>query len=291
MQIQPMKRFNHHTHCSFCDGVSAPEEYVTEALRLGFSTLGFSSHAPVPFENTFALTEEGMLEYQKVIRNLQQVYADRIEIYLGLEIDYIPGTTRDFDLFRKDLGLDYVIGGVHLVKKEGDDQGLWFIDGPRYETYDNGLKEVFHNDIRQGVKAYYQSLCKMIITQKPDILAHMDKIKMHNSGRFFTEDEPWYISLVDEALEVIAQSGCIVEINSRGFYKKRCPDMFPSLAILKKLNRLKVPITLSSDAHAPGELNLGMDIAIAQALEAGYKEAWCLNKGAWQAVEITNGVK
>lgn len=281
-----MKRFNHHTHCNFCDGISVPEEYVKEALRLEFNTLGFSSHAPVPFENTFALTNESMPEYGKVIRNLQQIYADRIEIFLGLEIDYIPGTTLDFEFFRKSLGLDYVIGGVHLVKKEDDDHGLWFIDGPRYETYDDGLKEVFHNDIRRGVSAYYQSLCRMITTQKPDIIAHMDKIKMHNSGRFFTEDEPWYISLVDEALEVIAQSDCIVEINSRGFYKKRCPDMFPSLAILKKLNRLKIPITLSSDAHAPGEIYFGMDIAIANAFEAGYKEVWCLSKGKWHAVEI-----
>lgn len=281
-----MKRFNHHTHCNFCDGVSAPEEYVSEAIRMGFSTLGFSSHAPVPFENTFALKEESIQEYRQTIRNLQQIYADRLEIYLGMEIDYIPGITLDFNFFRKDMGLDYVIGGVHLVKKLDEDQGLWFIDGPSYETYDDGLKEVFHNDIRMGVKAYYQSICKMITTQKPDIVAHMDKIKMHNGGRFFNEDEPWYIALVDEALDVIAQSDCIIEINSRGLYKKRCPDLFPSLAILKKLNRLKVPITFSSDAHAPGELNLGMDIAIATALEAGYKEAFCLSKGTWQAVEI-----
>ena len=281
-----MKRFNYHTHSNFCDGVSNPDEYVYEAIWQDFSTLGFSSHAPVPFENTFALKEERRQEYRQTIRNLQKIYADRIEIYLGLEIDYIPGITRDFDFFRKDMGLDYVIGGVHLVKKEDEEQGLWFIDGPSYKTYDDGLKEVFHNDIRMGVKAYYQSICAMITTQKPDIVAHIDKIKMHNSGRFFNEDEPWYIALVDEALDVIAQSDCIIEINSRGLYKKRCPDLFPSLAILKKLNRLKVPITFSSDAHAPGELNLGIDIAIATALEAGYKEAFCLSKGKWEAVEI-----
>jgi hypothetical protein len=49
---------------------------------------------------------------------------------------------------------------------------------------------------------------------------------------------------------------------------------------------LKIPITLSSDAHAPGEINLGLDIVVATALEAGYKEACCLSNGKWQKVEI-----
>jgi histidinol-phosphatase (PHP family) len=279
-----MKRFNHHTHSNFSDGNSFPEEYVVEALRLGFSTLGFSSHAPVPFKNTFALKEERMYDYRQAIRELQQKYSGQLEIYLGLEIDFIPGLTRDFDYYRNELGLDFVIGGIHLVNK-GEE--LWFIDGPHFETYDSGLKEVFHDDIRLGVKTYYESLCRMITTQKPEVVAHIDKIKMHNGGRFFTEDEPWYVALVDEALDVVAESGCIVEINSRGIYKKRCPDLFPSLEILKKLNRMKVPITFSSDAHMPGELNMGMDIIVPTALEAGYREVCCLSNGKWEAIEIS----
>jgi histidinol-phosphatase (PHP family) len=283
MCLREMKRFNHHTHSYFCDGSSAPEEYVAEAIRLGFNTLGFSSHAPVPFKNTFALKEERRPEYQHAIRELQKRYAGQLEIYLGLEIDYIPGLSRDFDFYRNDMGLDFVIGGVHLVKREDE---LWFIDGPHFETYDQGLEEIFHGDIRKGVKTYYHSVCDMITLQKPDVVAHVDKIKMHNGGRFFTEDEPWYIALVDEAIEVIARSGSIVEINSRGIYKKRCPDLFPSLDILKKLNRLKVPVTFSSDAHIPLELNIGLDLCAAAAMEAGYKEVSCMINGKWEAVGI-----
>ena len=285
MCLRKMKRFNHHTHSYFCDGSSAPEEYVSEAIYLVFSTLGFSSHAPVPFKNTFALKEERKPEYQQTIRELQTRYAGQLEIYLGLEIDYIPGLSRDFDFYRNDMGLDFVIGGVHLVKS--GEEGLWFIDGPHFETYDQGLEEIFHGDIRKGVKTYYQSVCDMITTQKPDVVAHVDKIKMHNGGRFFTEDEPWYIALVEEAIEVIAQSGSIVEINSRGIYKKRCPDLFPSLDILKKLNRLKVPVTFSSDAHIPSELNIGLDLCAATAIEAGYKEVCFLSNGKWEAVGIS----
>ena len=278
--------YNHHTHSHFCDGVLDPEAYVKEALQLGFSSLGFSSHAPVPFENNFALHDDRRDDYKNRIRELQLKYEDQIEIYLALEIDYIPNITRDFSFYNRELELDYTIGGIHLVKKEGEKDGLWFIDGPKAERYDEGLAKVFNNDIKAGVTAYYHTICEMVTKQQPDIVAHFDKIKMHNQNRYFTEDEKWYIDLVDEALDVIATAGSIVEINTRGIYKKRCPDLFPSLPILKKLYNLNIPITISSDAHAPEELALGMDIAIKTAREAGYKETYRFSQGLWWTEEL-----
>lgn len=281
-----MIKYNHHTHSHFCDGTSDPEIYVKEAIKLGFASLGFSSHAPVPFENNFALSDDRRDDYMNRIRELQKKYEDQIEIYLSLEIDYIPDITRDFSFYRKEMRLDYTIGGIHLIKKEDISEGLWFIDGPKSERYDEGLQKLFHNDIKEGVAAYYHTVNEMVTTQKPDIVAHLDKIKMHNQNRYFTEDEKWYTDLVDETLAVIAESGCIVEINTRGIYKKRCPDLFPSLPILKKLYKLQVPITISSDAHAPEELGLGLDIAQKTAREAGYRETFRFSQGLWWSEEI-----
>ena len=62
--------FNLHTHTHFSDGSSAPEEYLKESLRQGFSVLGFSDHSPVPFENNFAIKEERLDEYCEAIRDL-----------------------------------------------------------------------------------------------------------------------------------------------------------------------------------------------------------------------------
>ena len=47
---------NYHTHCTYCDGKDPLEAFVAEAERLHFGQLGFSSHAPVPFENEFGIT-------------------------------------------------------------------------------------------------------------------------------------------------------------------------------------------------------------------------------------------
>ena len=38
--------FNYHTHTTYCDGKSTPEEIVLEAIRFGMDTIGFSGHSP-----------------------------------------------------------------------------------------------------------------------------------------------------------------------------------------------------------------------------------------------------
>ena len=35
---------NYHTHTRFSDGKGEPEEFVLQALKLGFDALGFSEH-------------------------------------------------------------------------------------------------------------------------------------------------------------------------------------------------------------------------------------------------------
>jgi len=267
-----MNLFNLHTHTHFCDGKNPPEEYVIQAIELGFHTLGFSGHAPVPFENHFAIKEEKLETYFQSIRDLSLIYKDSIQILLALEIDYIPGITKNFDDFRKQGNLDYVIGGVHLIKNQ-DQKELWFIDGPVQEKFDDGLKTIFNGHARRGVEAYYNQLLEMIAIQKPDIIAHLDKIKMHNKERFFSIEEQWYKDLVWKTLKYIAaETNCIVEVNTRGLYKKRCDTFFPEPEILEHIHHLKIPITLSSDAHKPDELNKYYNEAIALLKDIGFNE-------------------
>jgi histidinol-phosphatase (PHP family) len=274
--------FNLHTHSNFCDGTGEPEEYVKAALEKRFHTIGFSSHAPLSFKNNFAIRDDRkLLEYCKTIRDLQAKYRDQVSILLGLEIDYVEGITGDFAKFRQSCGLDYTIGSVHLVKNGKDDR-LWFIDGPKVESYDDGLKNIFEGDVRLAVMTYYNQVSHMIRTQKPDIIGHFDKIKMHNQDRHFREDEAWYRSLVMDLLETIQKSGGIIEVNTRGIYKKRCDDLYPGLWILKEIREKGLSITLSSDAHRPGEI----DGYFAEALEIlrsiGFKKLVYFSKDGWK---------
>ena len=83
-------RSNYHTHSCYCDGKGQPREYVEFALANGFTALGFSGHAPLPFSNTFSIHSEDYLAYCNEVRALKEEYRGRIDILLGLEIDYVP---------------------------------------------------------------------------------------------------------------------------------------------------------------------------------------------------------
>jgi histidinol-phosphatase (PHP family) len=270
---------NYHTHTRFSDGKGEPELFVQQAVKLGFDALGFSEHSPLPFDNTFALKSEKLDEYTSTIRNLQEKHGTDIKVYLGMEIDYIPRLSENFAELKSQCGLEYTIGSVHLVVSPGGE--LWFIDGPVPEIYDDGLKSLFRGDIRSAVTAYFRQTNQMIETQLPDIIGHLDKIKMHNQERFFKEDEPWYKALVSETLGLISQKGTIVEVNTRGIYKKRSATAYPGIDILKQLKTMGIPVTISSDAHQVHELDGAFNEANELLKAAGISEKIFFNGREW----------
>lgn len=261
-----MQKFNLHTHSIYSDGKSTPREHVEEAIRQGLVKLGFSEHGPLPFDNNFSVKAERMPEYLAEIAQLKEELdgrdgRDRLEILVGLEADYIPGVSECFAVTKEKYHLDYLIGGVHLVGHSANPEELWFIDGPKWEIYDEGLMKFFNGDIRKAVRCFFDQTNQMIEHEAFDIIAHFDKIKMHNRDRYFHEDEDWYCKLALETLDLIHQKGLVMEINTRGIYKKRYNGFYPSPWLMKEAHKMGVPMIISSDAHHYSELTLEFDSA------------------------------
>ncbi len=275
---------NYHTHSHFCDGAAAPEEYVKAALDEGFEAIGFSSHAPLPFENLWSIQPGKLTEYISEIQQIKLSYQGKIKVWLGLEVDHVPGMTSDFSNLYKNYPLDYLIGAVHLVTSEASKE-LWFIDGP-FAHYDEGLKDIFNMDIKRGVDCYFQQLWNMIRHQTFDVLAHADKIKMNNRDRYFSTDDAWYKEYISKTVEIIAERACIVEINTRGIYKKRSAEFYPSVSMLEALFMKKVPVTISTDAHLPSEISLQWKEAQQCLYDIGYREIMMLGEQGWKARPI-----
>lgn len=276
-----MINYNFHQHSLFSDGKANPEDYVKQAIVLGFEAMGFSEHSPLPFENGFSLKQENIESYVQAIDDLKEKYASKIAIYRALEIDYIPGMSEDFEQWKNACKVDYAIGGLHLVKPDSGDE-LWFTDGPDKTIYDHGVMEFFDNDIQKAVKTYYHQLNSMVETQVFDVVAHVDKIKMHNQNRFFTEDEKWYRELVSETLTLIKEKNLIVEINTRGLYKKRSDKLFPDDETLKQVINMGIPVIISSDAHQPMEINNYFDYAQKRLREMGGRSVMFFNGKGWE---------
>ena len=121
----------------------------------------------------------------------------------------------------------------------------------------------------------------MIDTEEFYIVGHFDKIKMHNRDRYFLEEDKWYRDLLMETLTLIKEKSMIVEINTRGIYKKRSTDFYPSTWVLPIMREMNIPVVISSDAHHPSELTLCFKEAEDALKAAGYKETICFKDGVF----------
>ncbi len=277
---------NFHTHSAYCDGKGELSDIVHQAIELDMKALGFSSHAPIPFDCKWCMNKQTLNTYLAEIGKLQAANST-IEIYSGLEVDYVPEVISP-EQFKHQL--DYVIGSIHFVENLPD--GVpWEIDGPHI-NFLQGLKAIFHDKIQDAVCRYYELTREMIHTAKPDIVGHLDKIKIQNiNDKFFSEDEFWYRQEVLKTIDVIQKAGVLVEINTRGIYQRKSKTTYPSPWFLEILSERNIPVVLSSDAHHPDDLINQFSETAVMLQEIGFKTLATFHEGKWKHFKFnSNGL-
>jgi histidinol-phosphatase (PHP family) len=278
---------NFHTHSKYCDGKGELTEYVQQAQALGMVSIGFSSHAPLPLSTAWTMKSERFPEYLAEIDAIKAAVSD-IQVYKGLEVDFIPSLTSP-NLFKENL--DYTIGSIHFVEKFSDGTG-WEIDGT-HALFLEGFTKIFNSNIRDTITRYYELTRQMITTACPSIIGHVDKIKIQNiDGKFFSETDLWYRTEIKKTIDLIYASGAIVEVNTRGIYKKKSATTYPSPWVLEMLHEKNIPVTISSDAHHKDDLTSYFSETAVLLNQIGFRTITVLLDGVWQALPYdANGIK
>jgi len=229
---------NYHTHSTFCDGKDTPEEIVTQAIKLGMTSIGFSSHSYTSFDTDSCMSVEGTEKYKTEINRLKVKYKDKINILLGIEQDY------DSDFPAEDF--DYVIGSVHNL----------FV-GDRYYPLDcsaeilhNLIDEHFDGDAYSMAEYYYEKVSEIYEKTHCDIIGHFDLITKYNeNGEFFDENNPRYIEAVDSALNKLFKTPAVFEINTGAIARGYRKTPYPSAFICEKIISHGKDLIISSDCH------------------------------------------
>jgi histidinol-phosphatase (PHP family) len=277
---------NFHAHSNYCDGKGDLIDHVKSANKNNVVALGFSSHAPLPFDCKWCMKNEGLSNYIEEINYLKNV-SGNTSLFIGLEVDFIPDviSPKDFE-----TELDYTIGSVHFVDQLPDGT-RWEIDGSHISFLD-GLSKIFHNNIRDAITRYYELTRKMITSACPTIIGHMDKIKIQNiDDKFFKESDSWYRDEIEKTISLIKKSDAIVEVNTRGIYQKKTSTTYPSPWILKLIQEHNIPVTLNSDSHHPDDLINQFSEAANMLHEIGFKKISSLKDGQWQQFKFNeNGL-
>lgn len=232
---------DHHVHTTRCKhAIGSMEAYVDSAIEHGLKAIGFADHNPLPngLGDNVRMEESELDDYVKCVLDLRQRYQGRIEVLLGLEMDYVEGLEAYLEKQLADHPWDYIIGSIHYLDPECRQ-----ISWPRN----------FTGDVAQLYARYFELVRKMAGSGLCDIIAHFDVPK--RSGRVHTEHETGDIT---RTLKEIAHAGLCLEVNTSGYRHPELlrPDTYPTLAIIAEAVALGIPLAVNSDAHAPEDVAL-----------------------------------
>jgi histidinol-phosphatase (PHP family) len=261
-----------HTHTAYCDGQGTVEEYCAAAAAKGLSAVGFSAHAPLAWDSGWHLPMGRFAAYCAEVNAAKERWAGRLDVYLGLEADYIEGSATPGQWNRETYGLDYVIGSVHYVPTPKG--ALLEVDGSR-EAFRELVDGHFAGDAAAVARVYFECVEKMTLEGGFDILGHFDLVKKNNrDSAFFSFDDPVYQKAAARTAAFVVQAhkidGFAVEVNTGAIARGTFPDTYPSSAVLRLLSG--VPFIITTDAHRPDHLGAGYSKAIANVREAGCEE-------------------
>jgi histidinol-phosphatase (PHP family) len=270
-----MTRTSLHTHTPFCDGTDDVETMCRAAWEKGLAAIGFSGHAPIHektgIESDWHISGERLEEYLAQVQAARVRWEGKLQVFLGLEVDYIKGLCGPADRDIRELGLDYIIASVHFLLPPGKG-GLFSVDGPMKELA-RGVREGFAGDGEAMMECYWDAVQDMIAAGGFDILGHADLIKKNNSGqRWFNPESGTYRRKIRETALAAGRAGLVVEVNTGGLNRRKTADTYPSVPLLRLFREAGVPALITADAHRVRELDGHYREARESLLAAGYAE-------------------
>lgn len=243
-----MLKNNYHTHVKYCNhATGGVEDYVLEAIKLGFNEIGITDHAPVP---TSFMTNKEYIEnychqnmtddivpiYLNDIKEAKEKYASQIKIYSGFETEFIPSKLDYYKKLRDSV--EYLNLGIHYFPDENGKIINCYAD----ITYKNLYRYV---DI--AIQAMETGLFNTLV--HPELF--MYKYSNINNERKFDDEAIFQSRRICEAA---IKNNVYLEVNSNGI--KGDLWLYPSKefwTIAKEYKDLK--IIIGADAHSISALS------------------------------------
>lgn len=230
-----MIRANFHTHTTFADGLSSAEDTVCAAISKGFCRLGFTEHSYSPVQTVFGMKKDAAAQYEQEILQLKEQYRDKIQLFLGLELDSYG---------QKLIEPEYIVGSVHYVKKDG----VFYSIDHTAESFAQMLAAF--GSIDALAHTYYSDIVQMAKTMRPDIIGHIDLITKFNEGSvFFDETAPAYAACARDAILKIKPYCSLFELNTGAIARGCRTAPYPAKSLLQFLCENGLDIIVNSDAH------------------------------------------
>ena len=262
-----LTRSSAHVHTPYCDGKSDAAHMAETACKLGFFSLGFSSHACQPFDPEYSMSPEYENAYRQEILALKDQYQGRLAIHLGIERDYYSTSSA--------AHYEYFIASCHYFLKP---EGFYAVDGPP-EKITQYVERYCANDGIQFAKDYFDLLQSYVLSVRPPIVGHMDLIRKNNQLlHLFDEQSPAYQKMALDCLSALRETNAILEVNTGAMARGYLSTPYPAAFLLKAWHEMKGSVMLNSDCHDARFLAFGYDEAEALLRSCGFTAALRLGR-------------
>lgn len=173
-----------------------------------------------------------------------------LPVLVGIEMDWLPERGEAIAAFLRDRPFDVVLGSVHWLGPLG-------VDHPDHPAWERRAPEDLWAE-------YLDELVAAARSGLFDVLAHPDLPKAWGPALPAALEDR-----MDRAVAEIAETGVAVECSSAGL-RKPVGELYPEPGLLARFRAAGVPVTLSSDAHAPEDVARDYPTAVAALRGAGY---------------------
>jgi histidinol-phosphatase (PHP family) len=264
-----LEKWDGHTHTHFCrHGSTFPmEDYIEKAIERGFTRYSITEHPPLPKQwvsnpqlmSELAMDMVELPDYLDYAWKVKQRYADRIDIAVGLEFDYLPGNT-DFTLDlvdRWEKKIEDTIVSVHYLPGFG---GIRCID----------FKP---DDFQEGILRYYGTMEKVVdeyFTHIEQAIELAAKLPMRSRIGHINLIEKFHTALPEidpdqmkrnllKLLPKLAASGVGIDVNTAGSRVTTCGRPYVPVWFIQECQKQNISCVYGSDAHKPEFVGFGWD--------------------------------
>ena len=223
--LRPDAAFHIHTY-RCCHAADVPDDdYIVTAIAEGFKSIWFTDHGPFPDYPHDRMEPEDIGEYITTLTALQKKYAPRIDVHIGLEMEYYPSCREWYEALLGLPGMELLILGQHMWELE---PGVYSCALPEAEEEE---REAFAcgEAMIEGLKTGLFAVC-----------AHPDRIFRHQKA--------WTPAHEDVARRIIgtaAECGVLLERNRATYLRESWSREFWALV------PPDTPTVYGLDAHHP----------------------------------------
>ncbi len=244
--------YDSHMHTPLCKHAKGePEEYAETAIQRGLKGIIFTCHSPMPdgWWPQVRMDISQLDEYLTMIDRTRQAYAGRLDVRVGMEMDFFPGFEWWVESLNERCEFHHVLGSVHFF-------------GTDYRT------KFWKGDLLAFRKQYFTHLAESAETGLFDTLAHPDLVKNLEPDNYEFDQIAEHLGT---CLDRIAATGVAMELNTSGRLKA-APEFNPGPAMLTMMRERGIPVVLGSDSHTPRRVASDFDDALDALEGAGYSK-------------------